>query len=85
MHAGTLNESFYISVAPKVSLHRHIFYKKKKTETVKTTWLHNRATNLGLRETTVVACSTRLVGVVWLMLLEVAACATGMLTVAHDL
>lgn len=64
-----------------------IFYKKKKTKekTVKTTWLYNRVTDLGLRETTVVAFSTRLVGVVGLMLLEVAACATGMLTVAHDL
>lgn len=47
--------------------------------------LYNRVTDLCLRETSVVACSTPLVGVVWLMLLEVAACATGMLTVAHDL
>lgn len=80
VHTGTLNESFYIPAAPKVSLHRHIFLREEKTETVKTTWLYNRVTNLGLREKTVVACSTCLVGVVWLMLLEAAACATGMLT-----
>lgn len=38
--------------------------------------LHNRMPHLGLGENTVVACSTRAVGVVWPMLLKVAASAT---------